>query len=103
MPFPATRMRRMRRDPFSRRLMRENRLSCDDLIYPLFVCEGEGSRQPVESMPGVERLSVDLLSAEARSLSVREIFALSDDKAFDLFRELRWKKARKWSVRHMGS
>ncbi len=63
--FPAIRMRRMRRDDFSRRLMRENVLSTDDLIYPVFVLPGEGQRQSVSSMPGVERLSVDLLLAVA--------------------------------------
>jgi len=64
--WPLTRMRRMRRDEFSRRLMRENHLSCDNLIYPLFVLEGEEQRQPVASMPGIERLSIDLLVAHAR-------------------------------------
>ena len=59
--FPAVRMRRMRRQDFSRRMMREHSLSADNLIYPVFVTEGTGSRQPVASMPGVERLSVDLL------------------------------------------
>ena len=59
--YPATRMRRMRRDDFSRRMMRENYLSVDDLIYPVFVLEGEGRREPVESMPGISRLSIDLL------------------------------------------
>ena len=59
--FPAIRMRRMRRDDFSRRMMREHRLSPDNLIYPVFITEGHGLRQPVPSMPGVERLSVDLL------------------------------------------
>lgn len=63
--FPVTRMRRMRRDTFSRRLMRETRLSADDLIYPVFVLEGTGQREGVGSMPGVERLSIDLLVAEA--------------------------------------
>ena len=57
----------MRRDAFSRRLMRENLLTVDDLIYPLFVLEGEGRREPVGSMPGVERLSLDLLLEEAAS------------------------------------
>lgn len=51
----------MRRDDFSRRLMRENRLTTDDLIYPVFVVDGTNQRQPVPSMPGVERVSVDLL------------------------------------------
>lgn len=64
--FPATRPRRMRKDDFSRRLMRENRLSVDDLIYPLFVVEGENRREAISSMPGVERLSLDLLIAECR-------------------------------------
>jgi len=63
--YPATRMRRMRRDDFSRRLMRETRIGADDLIYPVFVLEGAGQREPVPSMPGVERLSIDLLCAEA--------------------------------------
>jgi porphobilinogen synthase len=67
--FPNVRMRRMRRDDFSRRLMREHRLSVDDLIYPVFVLEGENQRQEVESMPGIERLSVDLLVEEAALLS----------------------------------
>ena len=66
--YPATRMRRMRRDPFSRRLARETRLSADDLIQPLFVIEGTGRREPVASMPGIERLSIDLLVAEAQRL-----------------------------------
>ena len=56
----------MRKDDFSRRLMRENQLSADDLIWPVFVLEGEGRREAVPSMPGVERLSLDLLIEEAR-------------------------------------
>ncbi|VVE55258.1 delta-aminolevulinic acid dehydratase [Pandoraea aquatica] len=59
--YPLLRPRRMRRDDFSRRLMRENRLTCDDLIYPVFVLEGENRREAVDSMPGVERVSVDEL------------------------------------------
>jgi porphobilinogen synthase len=62
--YPKVRLRRMRRDEFSRRLMRETRLSTDDLIYPLFVLEGHNRREPVASMPGVERLSIDLLVEE---------------------------------------
>jgi porphobilinogen synthase len=58
----------MRRDDFSRRLMRESRLSCDDLIYPMFVLDGEGQREAVASMPGIERLSIDLLLKEAEAL-----------------------------------
>ncbi len=64
--FPATRMRRMRRDDFSRRLMRESTLTSSDLIWPVFVLEGEHRREAVPSMPGVERLSLDLLIEEAR-------------------------------------
>ncbi|HUO81594.1 MAG TPA: porphobilinogen synthase [Gammaproteobacteria bacterium] len=63
--YPATRMRRLRRDDFSRRLVRERTLSLDDLICPLFVVEGRRQRVPVPSMPGVERLSIDELVARA--------------------------------------
>ena len=63
--FPTTRMRRMRFNDFSRRLMRENRLSVDDLIYPLFVTEGINQRELITSMPGVERFSLDLLLEQA--------------------------------------
>lgn len=66
--FPRRRMRRMRRDDFSRRLMRETTLTVDDLIWPVFVVEGEGRREAVPSMPGVERLSIDLLLEEAAQL-----------------------------------
>jgi porphobilinogen synthase len=59
--FPAARMRRMRRDPFSRKLMRENVITASDLIYPVFILDGANQRQQVASMPGVERVSVDLL------------------------------------------
>jgi porphobilinogen synthase len=64
--FPQVRMRRMRRDDFSRRLMRENVLTADDLIYPLFVIEGKDRRQKVKSMPGVERVTIDQLLKEAK-------------------------------------
>lgn len=66
--FPATRMRRMREHDFSRRMVRESRLSVDDLIYPLFIIEGEGQREPVPSMPGVERVSIDALLKEAQQV-----------------------------------
>lgn len=66
--FPETRMRRMRADDFSRRLMRENRLTPDDLIYPAFVIEGQNEREIVKSMPGVERLSIDLMVKQAKEL-----------------------------------
>jgi porphobilinogen synthase len=59
--YPAARMRRMRRDPFSRALMRENTITASDLIYPVFILDGVNQRQQVQSMPGVERVSVDLL------------------------------------------
>src|SRR5690606_24401379 len=59
--FPTTRLRRNRRDDFSRRLVRETRLSTDDLIYPVFVCEGQNVHQPVASMPDVARQSPDAL------------------------------------------
>ncbi|MCA3224529.1 MAG: porphobilinogen synthase [Burkholderiales bacterium] len=59
--YPGVRMRRMRRDDFSRRLMREHRVTVDDLIYPVFVLDGKERREPVASMPGVERLSLDRL------------------------------------------
>jgi porphobilinogen synthase len=66
--FPARRMRRMRRDDFSRRLMSENQLTVNDLIYPVFVLEGENQREAITSMPGVERKSIDLLLEEAQEL-----------------------------------
>ena len=59
--YPSIRMRRMRRDPFSRALMRENTITASDLIYPVFILDGANQRQQVGSMPGVERMSVDLL------------------------------------------
>ncbi len=59
--FPGTRMRRMRRDDFSRRLMRESVLTANDFIYPVFVLEGSGKIEAVKSMPGVERQSLDVL------------------------------------------
>ncbi len=60
-PFPSTRLRRLRRDDFTRRLVREHRLAVDDLILPVFVLDGSGRRESVASMPGVERLSLDQL------------------------------------------
>jgi porphobilinogen synthase len=63
--FPAVRMRRNRKSAWSRRLVAENTLSPADLIWPIFVTEGRGKRLPVESMPGVDRLSVDLVAAAA--------------------------------------
>ncbi|WP_136680654.1 porphobilinogen synthase [Neptunomonas sp. XY-337] len=66
--FPDTRMRRMRADSFSRRLMQEHVLTPNDLIYPVFVLEGENQTEQVASMPGVERMSIDLLVKEAKAL-----------------------------------
>ena len=63
--FPWVRKRRMRRDDFSRRLMREHVLTADDFIYPMFIVEGDKQREAVPSMPGIERVSVDLLLKEA--------------------------------------
>jgi len=75
--FPQTRLRRMRRDDFSRRLMREHTLQADNLIYPVFVTEGKASREPVPSMPGVERLSIDELVREAEELARLRIPAIA--------------------------
>jgi porphobilinogen synthase len=66
--FPKLRLRRMRRDEFSRRLMRETQLTVDAFIYPVFVVEGVGQRQPIASMPGIERLSIDQLLHECADL-----------------------------------
>lgn len=66
--FPASRFRRNRADDFSRRMVRENRLSTDNLIYPVFVLEGSGKREAIPSMPGVERISIDILVEEAAEL-----------------------------------
>jgi len=77
MSFPTTRMRRMRADDFSRRLMRESRLSADDLIWPVFVLDGEDRSEAVASMPGVERLSVDRLLPEAERCLALGIPALA--------------------------
>lgn len=75
--FPQTRMRRMRRDDFSRRLMRETELTPNDLIYPMFVIPGRDTRQAVASMPGIERYSVDLLVREAREVQALGIPAIA--------------------------
>lgn len=81
--YPAVRMRRMRRDPFSRALMRENTVTASDLIYPVFVLDGANQRQQVASMPGVERLSIDLLlklaeEAVALGIPVLALFPMVD-------------------------
>jgi porphobilinogen synthase len=74
--FPATRLRRLRVDEASRRLTAETRLSVDDLIYPMFIVEGEARREPVPSMPGISRLSVDELVKEAAELVALKIPAI---------------------------
>ena len=75
--FPARRLRRLRQHDFSRRLVRENVLTVDDLIYPVFVLEGENRREAVASMPGIERLSLDLLLQEAAELVALGIPAIA--------------------------
>ncbi len=75
--YPHTRMRRLRRDGFSRDLVREHQLTAKDLIQPVFVCEGSGVRQPVPSMPGVERVSIDLLLERAKVLEQLGIPAIA--------------------------
>jgi len=82
--FPQTRMRRNRAQPWLRRLVAETRLSADDLIWPVFIVEGTGQRQPVPTMPGVERLSIDVLAEEvskARDLGIPAVavFPYTDD------------------------
>lgn len=67
--FPARRMRRLRKNEFTRRLVAENQLSVNDLIYPVFVLMGKNRREPIESMPGIERLSIDELLYEAEYLA----------------------------------
>ena len=75
--FPRIRMRRNRSEDFVRRLTRENTLTVDDLIYPIFIIEGSEIRQPVESMPGIERLSIDQLELEVQSLTELGIPAIA--------------------------
>ena len=75
--FPKTRMRRMRKDEFSRELMKETRLCVKDLIYPVFVIDGQDKRQPVRSMPSIYRLSVDNLIKEAAELTELGIQAIA--------------------------
>lgn len=93
--FPATRMRRLRANVFTRNLMRENTLTINDLILPLFVIEGKGEREAVKSMPGVERLSIDLLKKEAKELiklgiPAIALFPVTPAKAKSLTAEEAW-------------
>ena len=76
-PFPATRMRRLRANEFSRRLVSESLLTPADLIFPVFVLEGEGQREAIPSMPGIERLSIDLLVRQARDIASLGIPAIA--------------------------
>jgi porphobilinogen synthase len=75
--FPRRRMRRLRHDEFSRRLVREHRLSADDLIYPVFVIDGQNRSEAVPSMPGVERLSIDRLLKQAQRCMELKIPAIA--------------------------
>lgn len=75
--FPASRPRRMREQDFSRRLMAEHKLTVNDLIYPMFILEGEQQRESIASMPGIERLSLDLLLVEAKELVALGIPAIA--------------------------
>jgi len=76
-PFPGTRMRRLRANTFSRRMVRENTLSPADLIFPMFVLEGDGQREAIPSMPGIERLSTDLVIEQAREAATLGIPAIA--------------------------
>ena len=76
-PFPQTRMRRLRAAEFSRKLVRESALTPSDLIFPVFVLEGSGEREAIPSMPGIERLSVDLLLQQARELASLDVPAIA--------------------------
>ena len=73
----SRRLRRMRKHAWSRRLIQENRLSVDDLIWPIFLVDGEHRREPIEAMPGVFRLSVDVAVSEARRAETLGIAALA--------------------------
>lgn len=75
--FPSRRPRRIRQKPFARRLVAENTVTVNDLIYPMFVIEGDHVRQPIASMPGIERLSIDLLIEEARECYALGINAIA--------------------------
>ncbi|AQA17002.1 delta-aminolevulinic acid dehydratase [Halioglobus japonicus] len=76
-PFPQTRMRRLRANAFARDLVRENQLTPADLIFPVFVLEGSGEREAIPSMPGIERLSADLLVEHAKELHSLGVPALA--------------------------
>ncbi|WP_194756750.1 porphobilinogen synthase [Aliidiomarina indica] len=93
--FPMRRMRRLRRHEFSRRLVAENHLTTADLIYPMFVLPGEGKREAIASMPGIERVSIDHLVAEAKELyalgiPMIAIFPVTPDSAKSELAEEAW-------------
>lgn len=75
--FPTIRLRRLRQTESLRRLVRESAISVNDLIYPIFVCPGKNVTEPVATMPGIERLSVDLLAEEAKKLAALQIPAIA--------------------------
>lgn len=114
--FPATRLRRLRQHDFSRRLVREHQLSAADLIAPVFVLEGENRREAILSMPGVERLSIDLMVEEAKTLAAlgvpaMALFPVTPLEAKSLTAEEAWNpeglaqravRAIKKAVPHMG-
>ena len=75
--FPTTRLRRNRRNEFSRRLVRETQLTVDDLIYPMFVIDGKSTREPVASMPGIERFTIDELVRECERVKTLGIPAIA--------------------------
>src|SRR5438067_11199911 len=79
--FPGVRMRRMRRAAFSRRLMRESVLTADDFIYPVFIIDGKARTQKVDSMPGVERVTIDRLLPLAEQCLTLETPALATFQA----------------------
>ena len=76
-PFPRTRMRRLRANDFSRRMVRESSLSPSDFIYPVFILDGNKQRQSIPSMPGIERLSIDLLVEQAKEILALGIPAIA--------------------------
>ncbi|MEO0412762.1 MAG: porphobilinogen synthase [Pseudomonadota bacterium] len=75
--FPNTRLRRLRQTPWSRSMVQENTLTAADLIWPIFICEGQNQRQPIGAMPGVERLSIDLLAQAAQHAAAIGIPAIA--------------------------
>ncbi|MDE0309724.1 MAG: porphobilinogen synthase [Acidiferrobacterales bacterium] len=88
--YPATRMRRLRSCDFIRRLVSESSLSAADLIQPIFVCEGENYREPIPSMPGIDRLSIDLLIEKCRRLSDLGVPAIAIFPVVATTRKSKW-------------